>query len=299
MRHLLEKMNKFAGEKVGQKPGDQVRGSEPMPRKGGGKKHPFAGRLVGGAAETTESILKDLNQVINENPVRRDLFQEWHEYKLKEQSPTDKVRVISDPDDPDNYDKIRFKKLQPDGTIIDIEPYSGPHRHYYKAVTGKEPGQSPLSKEMLNTLQDQFKKQQASPPQQYPKVDTPQSPYIQDIPVQLKQKPLEPDEDIISEYGAPGSAIGNDTGTNPAEQAALQQQKKAQNQDIRNQIAGLIAQVTGARAQLSGLNRSFPQGANPVEKAMALRDIQSQKVGIQNQIEDLIKQIAVLRSQLK
>ena len=80
MRDLLEKMNQFAGEKVGQKPGDQVRGSEPMPRKGGGKKHPYAGRLVG-ANESSENLLKELNTVINSDPVKRDLFQEWAEFK--------------------------------------------------------------------------------------------------------------------------------------------------------------------------------------------------------------------------
>jgi hypothetical protein len=53
MRDLLEKMS-FAGQAVGQKPGDQVRGSEPMPKKGGGKKHPYAGRLVGGCSESVE-----------------------------------------------------------------------------------------------------------------------------------------------------------------------------------------------------------------------------------------------------
>ena len=79
MRHLLEKMNKFAGERVGQKPGDQVRGSEPMPRKGT-KKHPYAGRLVG-ANESSDNLLKELTQVINSDPVKRDLFQEWQEYR--------------------------------------------------------------------------------------------------------------------------------------------------------------------------------------------------------------------------
>jgi len=296
MRDLLEKMT-FAGQAVGQKPGDQVRGSEPMPRKGGGKKHPYAGRLVGGTAESTESILKDLNHVINENPVKRDLFKEWHEYKLNEQSPTDKVRVISNPDDPDNYDKIRFKKLQPDGTIIDIQPYSGPHRHYYQAVTGKEPGLSPLSKEMFDTLQDQLKKQQSNPPRHYPKVDIPQSTYIQDIPIQLKQKPLEPDEDIVSEYGAPGSGIGNDTATNPAEVFAKGQQDKAVKDQTRGQISGLVAQLQGTRAQLADMNKQFPQGANPVEKAMSLQQMSAQKIGVKKQIEDLSAQIAALRQQ--
>lgn len=61
MRDLLESMNKFAGQAVGQKPGDQVRGSEPMPKKGGGKKHPYAGRLVGDGG-TSESIEESLRQ---------------------------------------------------------------------------------------------------------------------------------------------------------------------------------------------------------------------------------------------
>lgn len=61
MRDLLESMNKFAGQAVGQKPGDQVRGSEPMPKKGGGKKHPYAGRLVGDGG-TSESIEESLRE---------------------------------------------------------------------------------------------------------------------------------------------------------------------------------------------------------------------------------------------
>ena len=166
MRDLLEKMS-FAGQAAGQKPGDQVRGSESMPKKGGGKKHPYAGRLVGDGG-TSESI-------------EESLYQEYEQY--------------------------------------------------------------------------------------------------------------------LAEYGAPGSGIGNDTGTNPQEQAALRQQQNAQKQEINNQVAGLVAQVTGARAQIAQINKQFPQGANPVEKSMALRDMQGQRVGLQNQIEDLMSQIAALRSQ--
>lgn len=170
MRKLLESMNKFAGQAVGQKPGDQVRGREPMPKKGGHKKHPFAGRLVGGgAAESVDPDLKD-------------------------------------------------------------------------------------------SLKEEF-------------------------------------EQYVSEYGAPGSAIGNDTATNPAEQAALRQQQNAQKAEVRNQVKELQAQVQAARAQIAQLNRGFPQGANPVEKAMSLRDIQAQKVALNGQIEDLMKQIVALRSQ--
>lgn len=48
----LDEGNQFAGQAVGQKPGDQVRGTEKaVAKKSGG--HPFAGRLVG-ASESVE-----------------------------------------------------------------------------------------------------------------------------------------------------------------------------------------------------------------------------------------------------
>jgi hypothetical protein len=65
MRDLLEKMS-FVGLAAGQKPGDQVRGSEPMPRKGGGKKHPYAGRLVGGDESIEESLRQEFDQYLAE-----------------------------------------------------------------------------------------------------------------------------------------------------------------------------------------------------------------------------------------
>lgn len=165
MRDLLEKMS-FAGQAVGQKPGDQVRGSEPMPRKGGGKKHPYAGRLVGGGA--AESVEEDLEE----------------------------------------------------------------------------------------SLRRQF-----------------------------------------NEYGAQGSAIGNDSAVTNADRVMRSQEKVAGKQNTMAQLSGLINELKVARAQLSQLNRSMPQGASPAEKAAALRDIQSQKIGIQSQIKGLASQIAGLRSQ--
>lgn len=169
MKSLLESMDKFAGEEVGQKPGDQVRGEEPMPRKGGYKKHPFAGRLVGGASESIDDVSEE-----------------------------------------------------------------------------------------AQSLKEEF-------------------------------------EQYLKEYGAAGSAIGNDTGTNPQEQAAIKQQQVAQRKEAQGQIGALNAQIQNARAQLTQINRAFPQGANPVEKAMSMRDLQAQKVGLTQQIEDLTAQITQLR----
>lgn len=101
----------------------------------------------------------------------------------------------------------------------------------------------------------------------------------------------------LDEYGAPGSAIGNDTATNPAEVFAKGQERKMAKQQVRDQILGLVGQLQGARSELASLNKQFPQGANPVEKAMALQQMSGQKIGIKKQIESLSAQIAQLRQQ--
>ena len=82
IRNLLEKMDQFAGQAVGQKPGDQVRGTDKATRKKSGE-HPFKGRLVGGCEESAGSLLKELQQELNkpEATVRRDLFREFAEFK--------------------------------------------------------------------------------------------------------------------------------------------------------------------------------------------------------------------------
>jgi hypothetical protein len=101
----------------------------------------------------------------------------------------------------------------------------------------------------------------------------------------------------FAEYGAPGSAIGNDTARNPEEEFVQAQQRKAGKQEIQGQIQALNAEMRGARAQLSDMNAAFPQGANPVEKAMSLQQLSQQKIGVQKQIENLSKQISQLRQQ--
>ena len=183
MRDLLEKMN-FAGQAVGQKPGDQVRGSEPMPRKGGGKKHPYAGRLVGANEDKEEYC--------------------------------------------DACDRVKSK-------CICDEPTA-------------------------ESLREEF-------------------------------------ETYLNEYGAQGSAIGNDTGMTNADRVMQSQERVAGKQNTMAQLAALTNELKVARAQLSTLNRSMPQGASPAEKAAALRDIQAQKIGIQSQVKALSSQIADLRSQ--
>lgn len=78
MRKLLESMDKFAGEKVGQKPGDQVRGSEKATKRKDGK-HPFDGRLVG--ASESKSMLADLEKELTKNAVKHSLAEEFAQYK--------------------------------------------------------------------------------------------------------------------------------------------------------------------------------------------------------------------------
>ena len=102
----------------------------------------------------------------------------------------------------------------------------------------------------------------------------------------------------FAEYGAPGTAVGpGNQEADPVEIAAQRQQLASGKSQIQDQIKGLTAEMQGARAQLSDLNKAFPQGANPVEKAMSLQQMSAQKIGVQRQIENLSKQIAALRQQ--
>ena len=67
-KKLLEAMDTFAGERVGQKPGDQVRGTEKAaPNKG---KHPFLKRLVG-----------ELKQPKSSYKYEQELAEAWLEFK--------------------------------------------------------------------------------------------------------------------------------------------------------------------------------------------------------------------------
>jgi len=67
-KKLLEAMDEFAGEKAGQKPGDQVRGTDKAaPNKG---KHPFLKRLVG-----------ELKQPKSVHKYEQELSEAWLEFK--------------------------------------------------------------------------------------------------------------------------------------------------------------------------------------------------------------------------
>lgn len=253
MRHLLEKMNTFAGERVGQKPGDQVRGSEPMPRKGT-KKHPYSGRLVG-ANESSDNLLKELTQVINSDPVKRDLFHEWQEYK---EGFEDSVKSAAD-------------KIVSAGSAT---------RDALAGVVGTIPS-IPRPFDEKEVAKDLSQAQSTQPKSSWRKTD----------------KKMQED-DVVAEWGAAGTAVGpgNDD-ADPMEIAAQRAQQVAGKQDQRNQLMGLVGQVNGARSELAGLNRQFPQGANPVEKAMSMQQQQAQRVQLSRQIEDLMSQVAALRSQ--
>ena len=247
MRRLLETVNKFAGEPE-QKSGDQVRGGEPMPRRGT-KKHPHAGRLVGG-----ESILRELEKQIVEGNVERRLREEfsntvksaadkivaagsatrdalgsaldsiprpfdekevakslpqsqntppktsWRTTDKKVQEGSASVLAFRDPDDPDNYDTIRFQREMPDGRVIDIKPYSGSHNNYYRQITGKEPGQSPTSRAMTDTLIDMMKKPSAPSKA----ISVPEPLYPQDT-IRPPAQPIDDEEeDIVAEFAPVG-----------------------------------------------------------------------------------------------
>ena len=84
MKRLIEKMDQFAGQAVGQKPGDQVRGTEKA-TKSKGNKHPFAGRLVG--ASESKSLLAELEKELVEGAVKRGLAEEFAEFKEATMTP--------------------------------------------------------------------------------------------------------------------------------------------------------------------------------------------------------------------
>ena len=67
-KKLLESMDRFAGQEVGQRPGDQVRGTDKAaPNKG---KHPFLKRLVG-----------ELKQPKSAYKYEQELAEAWLEFK--------------------------------------------------------------------------------------------------------------------------------------------------------------------------------------------------------------------------
>ena len=68
IKKLLEAMDKFAGEEVGQKPGDQVRGTEKAAANKG--KHPFLKRLVG-----------ELKQPKSAYKYEQELSEAWLDFK--------------------------------------------------------------------------------------------------------------------------------------------------------------------------------------------------------------------------
>jgi hypothetical protein len=210
------------------------------------------------SVEESENFIKELNTLINSNPVKRDLFQEWQEYK----SISEAEKTVS----PDQKAQIRK----------DVKSVSGNY--------GKEQQQqtTPPSPEQKAGIKQAVKDYNQEKQDKKQTVDE-RKEYMSDVP--------------IAEYGAPGSGIGNDTATNPAEVFAKGQERKASKEQAQGQIQGLVAQIVGLRNQLADLNSQFPQGANPVEKTMSLQQMTAQRNGIKSQIVDLAKQISQLRQQ--
>jgi len=265
-------------------------------------------RMVGdgGAAESveeSENFLKELNTVINSNPVKRDLFQEWQEYKSISEQTVDEetVQVFGKtpkgvPRSKWNYDdpEVRFFHGYQDGSEEELRKGTPDYNDAWRSATGRE---DPMTQKLIDLMQEP-----RQPSKEF-EVPDPLSPQDYKVPGQdpgpgkIDLEPDQEEEPIIAEYGAPGSAIGNDTARNPAEEFAKAQERKASKDQARGQIQGLVAQITGLRRQLADLNKQFPQGANPVEKAMSLQQMTAQRNSIKSQIVDLAKQISQLRQQ--
>jgi hypothetical protein len=317
----------------------------------------------GGAAESveeSENFLKELTTVINSNPVKRDLFQEWQEYKaiseadkiishdqkagirqavkavsgeygkdqpqhttpspeqkagIKQavkdynQEKQDKKQAVDEetvqvfgktpkgvPRSEWNYDdpEIKFFHGYQDGSEEELRKGTPDYNDAWRSATGRE---DPMTQKLIDLMQEP-----RQPSKEF-KVPDPLSPQDYKVPGQdpgpekIDLEPNQEEEPIIAEYGAPGSAIGNDTARNPAEEFAKAQERKTSKAQAQGQIQGLVAQITGLRRQLADLNKQFPQGANPVEKTMSLQQMTAQRNGIKSQIVDLAKQISQLRQQ--
>lgn len=165
MRDLLESMNKFAGEKAGQKPGDQVRGSEPMPRKGGGKKHPYAGRLVGDGG-TSESVEENkeycdacdrvVSQCVCDDKLKESLVQEFEQYLAEYGAPGSGIGndvSITPQDQVAQRQQQAAGKAEAQGQVNDLLAQIQAARSQLAAINKQFPqGANPVEKAM--TLRD-------------------------------------------------------------------------------------------------------------------------------------------------
>ena len=127
----------FSGEKRGQKPGDQVRGTDKAKAKKSGQ-HPFAGRLVG-AVEST-NLLVDLEQQIIEGDIERRLKEEYahqdlNELNLFKKKPKPEPVKVPDEDYRQlfNKDPVSFNTHHP----LDVKHYHNSRDYYEK--TGINP----------------------------------------------------------------------------------------------------------------------------------------------------------------
>jgi hypothetical protein len=314
IKNLLEKMDAMSAAErkpTGPKWPGYLKGTDSAKK--------IRSRMVGdgGAAESveeSESFLKELNQVINENPVRRDLFQEWSEFKEgfsdTVKSTADKIvaagsatrdalgSVVDSIPRPFDAEEVA-KDIKQRQMVQPVPKNDRRNTGKTEQTTGNNEGkETPTAdnKDLKSKKSSSGSGVTTDSPSKYPtKTDIPKRELPKNTSAVIGERELS--EQQVVEYGAPGSAIGNDTATNPAEVFAKGQERKASREQTAGQITGLVAQITGLRNQLADLNQQFPQGANPVEKAMSLQQMTAQRNGIKSQIVDLAKQISELRQQ--
>lgn len=123
MRTLLEKMWKFSGDEVGQKPGDQVRGTDKAKKS---KDHPFKGRLVGAAesAEPADNLLSELDQIAKDTVLERSLAERWAQFKEEAFKDTEERRPGRKSDRPNRGHKPqeRYKKIKETDNPLAADP---------------------------------------------------------------------------------------------------------------------------------------------------------------------------------
>lgn len=148
---LLEGQQKYAGEEVGQKPGDQVRGTDKA--KTGGKDHPFKGRLVGEDTTLEDRLakkyqdFKDLQakekaekkekEELDEQGAARDLPPAGYgDYSKGATNPDGTASAQRQADrEFDRREYERKEKERKNKSVAEAEPVPGKYSgHFYDAV---------------------------------------------------------------------------------------------------------------------------------------------------------------------
>ena len=262
MKALLEKMTQYAGQAVGQKPGDQVRGTEKASKSG--KDHPFNGRLVGDSIEP-ESILKDLSRLAEAKGPEWELAEEYKRFLEAEFKDTADNRPARKGSREEligkrgHKEQPRYKKIKDESRghkiiarkLADIERWNKP---LAIPTPAERKEQERIAKEKGNQDKKEVKEYSTTTPTTPQTVGTPGAPSAK-----------------------PGTTPGATTDPNSPE-AKIQAQK--------------VAQATSALKSASGAKASGPMMTKAIDAASQGKPVGQQDMKALEPVMDIIGQAA-------